>query len=182
MRAAKDQNGGVAAEAEGQLEGSKKRKRESDATQETPNGLTEVDKRRKIFTTAHKPTLPKEALGIRKEKGKRGKRDSKTLESGTSKEVSQLKDDFAAEGTPQPEVESEASKALRLGQLQILHAVRAKDPNYDRRQMGVRVKDAPLDRKLIYEAYEVGENKLKSWYVYPKGIRILIPGWYLDAV
>lgn len=60
------------------------------------------------------------------------------------------------------DVESEASRRFRITQMEIEEAVKAKDPNYELRQMA-RVKKIPgLDRILIDQVFKEREEKMKS--------------------
>ncbi len=66
-------------------------------------------------------------------------------------------------------VESEASRQLRISQMEIEEAVKTMDPNYEMRQIGRSKKMPGLDRILIEQAFEEREKKLKSLYVYTEG-------------
>lgn len=60
----------------------------------------------------------------------------------------------------EPEGESEASRIFRTSQLELLEAVRAKDPDYDQRQWGQQRKNIELDRDLINEAVQEYEERM----------------------
>lgn len=63
-------------------------------------------------------------------------------------------------------IESEASRKFRISQMEIEEAVKAKDPNYELRQIG-RIKKIPrLDRILIDQAFEERKENMISGYVY----------------
>ncbi|KAL9063697.1 MAG: hypothetical protein Q9161_009327 [Pseudevernia consocians] len=62
----------------------------------------------------------------------------------------------------QLEVESEASRQLRISQMEIEEAVKMEDPNYELRQIGLAKKIPGLDRILIEQAFEERKEKMKS--------------------
>ena len=62
----------------------------------------------------------------------------------------------------QLEVESEASRQLRISQMEIEEAVKMADPNYELRQIGLAKKIPGLDRILIEQAFEERKEKMKS--------------------
>ncbi|KAF6239445.1 hypothetical protein HO173_002707 [Letharia columbiana] len=63
--------------------------------------------------------------------------------------------------TEQLDVESEASRQFRISQMEIEDAVKAKDPNYELRQIGLK-KMPRLDRILIDQAFEERKVDVKS--------------------
>lgn len=70
-----------------------------------------------------------------------------------------LEDGLIAE---QLKVESEASRKFRISQLEIEEAVKAKDPNYELRQIGHLKKMPGLDRLLIEQAFQERKENMKS--------------------
>lgn len=62
----------------------------------------------------------------------------------------------------QREVESEASRELRVSQMELEEAVKAKDPEYGLRQIGRVKKKSALDRILIEQVFQDQKKGTKS--------------------
>lgn len=71
------------------------------------------------------------------------------------------------------DVESEASPKFRISQMEIEEAVKAKDANYELRQIGRAKKMPGLDRILIEQVFKVRKENVTSVEVYTRWRRRL---------